>query len=52
VNQQKKPPIEGVFLSLGTFSFARGKMGYVEISNQDADGHVIIDAVQWLPVRK
>ena len=24
-------------------------MSYVEIGNKDADGHVIIDAVQWLP---
>lgn len=52
VNQRRTPPIEAVFVSLGTFPFARGKAGYVEIGNQDADGHVIIDAVQWLPVQK
>ena len=51
VNQKKAPP-EGAFLSLGVFRFERGKAGYVEVGNQDADGHVIIDAVQWLPVRE
>ncbi len=49
VNQQKKPPVRELFLSLGIFEFAAGRLGSVEISNADTDGHVIIDAVQWLP---
>jgi hypothetical protein len=52
VNQQKAPPIDKLFVSLGTFRFEKGKKGYVEITNKDADGHVIIDAVQWLPVKE
>ncbi len=48
VNQRKSPPVQGLFLSLGTFEFAAGKSSYVEISNHATDGHVIIDAVQWL----
>ena len=49
VNQQKKPPVDGVLLPLGTFRFEKGRSGFVEIGNKGTDGHVIIDAVQWLP---
>jgi len=52
VNQKKAPPIDEAFVSLGVFTFEKGKGGYVEFSNADVDGHVIIDAVQWLPVKK
>ncbi len=48
VNQQKKPPVRDVFFSLGVFEFAAGREGFVEISNSGTDGHVIVDAVQWL----
>ncbi len=51
VNQRKAPAIDGLWVSLGTFTFA-GKTGTVEISNKGTDGHVIIDAVQWQPVKK
>jgi hypothetical protein len=51
VNEKKPAPLDRAFLSLGTFRFAKGDAGYVEISNQDADGYVIIDAVQWLPAK-
>jgi hypothetical protein len=47
-NQRVKPP-SGPFLSLGTFRFAAGDSGYVAISNAGTNGHVIIDAVQFLP---
>ncbi len=52
VNQQKTPPLDKLFISLGTFRFEKGKSGYVEIGNKDVDGYVIIDAVQWLPGRE
>ena len=48
VNQRKAPTLDKAFVSLGTFHFEKGKMGYVEIGNKDVDGHVVIDAVQWL----
>ncbi len=48
VNQQKKPPVQGIFYSLGVFEFAAGRAGSVEISNLGTDGHVIVDAVQWI----
>jgi hypothetical protein len=38
-------------VSLGIFRFEKGKGGSVEISNKGVDGHVIIDAVQWLEVK-
>jgi hypothetical protein len=51
VNQRKVPTLDRAFVSLGTFRFDKGKSGYVEIRNTDADGHVVMDAVQWLPVK-
>jgi hypothetical protein len=48
VNQKAKAPIDGCWLSLGVFQFGADKIGSVEISNKDTDGHVIADAVQWL----
>ena len=51
VNQRKAPTLDRAFVSLGTFRFDKGRSGYVEIRNTDADGYVIIDAVQWLPVK-
>jgi hypothetical protein len=47
VNQRKTPPIDGLWISLGTFD----NPATVEISNTGTDGHVILDAVQWLPGR-
>jgi hypothetical protein len=49
VNQKLKPPVDDLFVSLGEFDFATDKPAAVVVSNQGADGHVIIDAVQWLP---
>ncbi len=52
VDQRKAPPLDRAFISLGTFAFERGKVGFVEIGNKDVDGFVVIDAVQWLPVKE
>jgi len=49
VNQQQTPPIDGLFVSLGTFDFAPDRPAAVVVTNRGADGYVIIDAVQWLP---
>lgn len=49
VNQRKKPPVRDALFSLGVFEFKAGRAGFVEISNAGTDGHVIVDAVQWLP---
>ena len=49
VNQSIAPPIEGLFVSLGTYRFEADNVASVTISNHGADGHVIVDAVQFLP---
>lgn len=36
-------------LLLGTFAFDAGRSGSVEIRNAGTDGHVVVDAVQFLP---
>jgi hypothetical protein len=51
VNQRRAPTLNRTFVSLGRFRFAKGRSGSVEVGNQDADGYVLIDAVQWLPVK-
>jgi hypothetical protein len=48
VNQKKKPAVDGLFHSLGAFEFRAGAKASVTISNNETDGHVIIDAVQWI----
>ncbi len=47
LNQRKEPAVDGLFTSIGTFEF--GPEATVTISNEGSDGHVIADAVQWLP---
>ncbi|MCK5862038.1 MAG: FAD-dependent oxidoreductase, partial [Candidatus Hydrogenedentes bacterium] len=46
VNQRNAPPNKSAFLSLGEFNFAEDAL--IVISNKNADGHVIADAVQLL----
>lgn len=48
VNQQKRPT-HGAFHSLGVFRFTQDGTAKVIISNRGAKGHVIVDAVQFLP---
>jgi hypothetical protein len=52
VNQKLKPKGDAPSHVMGTFEFAAGKEGRVEIANAGTDGHVIVDAVQWLPVKR
>ena len=51
VNQRKTPPIDKLWVSLGTYEFSGDKPASVEIGNTGADGHVILDAVQFLPAK-
>ncbi|MGE3805807.1 MAG: DUF1553 domain-containing protein [Gemmataceae bacterium] len=48
VNQQKNPPIDGRWISLGKFRFDTNGQWFVLISNEGTTGHVIVDAVQFL----
>lgn len=43
INQREEPA------ALGVFRFAAGKQGTITISNADADGYVIVDALQLVP---
>jgi hypothetical protein len=48
VNQRRKPAIQNCWVSLGVYEF--DEHGSVVVSNEGADGFVIADAVQFLPV--
>ena len=52
IDQRQTPPLEGVFISLGEYEFTPDKTAAVEVTNADANGYVIIDAVQWIPVKE
>ena len=49
VNQRIRPAVQGVFQSIGVFRFSPDKPAAVIISNKETTGHVIVDAVQFLP---
>ncbi len=48
VNQRLKPPIDGLFVSLGTFHLEAGSGTSIEISTAGTDGYVVADAVQLI----
>lgn len=50
VNQRTAPTVDRAFVSLGQFEFG-SEPAVVTISNRDTDGHVIVDAVQFLPLK-
>ncbi|WP_020473498.1 DUF1553 domain-containing protein [Zavarzinella formosa] len=49
VNQQKTPEIDGLFHSLGQHTFEKGGQGFVIIDTGNTKGHVIADAVLFIP---
>ncbi|HJT30684.1 MAG TPA: DUF1553 domain-containing protein, partial [Pirellulales bacterium] len=49
VNEREEPPLEGRFVSLGQFHFELNGQGFVIVANTGTDGHVIADAVQFIP---
>ena len=46
VNQKQSPTRDNIFLPIGTFTF--DKTAEVQISNEGTNGHVIVDAVQFI----
>lgn len=50
VNQREVPPIDKTFVSLGKVKLAAKEAVQVTISNEGANGHVIGDVIQFLPV--
>jgi len=49
LDQKTPPPIEQLFVSLGTFEFTADQPAAVIVTNKGTNGYVVIDAVQWLP---
>jgi len=52
VNQKNTPPIDGQFIALGRLACQSNDKVVVTISNEKANGHVIADVVQLLPVKQ
>jgi Protein of unknown function (DUF1553)/Protein of unknown function (DUF1549)/Planctomycete cytochrome C len=50
VDEKKPPEIEGLFHSLGQYTFEKSGQGFVIIENEGTKGHVIADAVVFIPV--
>ncbi len=51
IDQRQVPLEDDAWISLGTYRFEIGGPAFVSVSNADADGHVIADAAQFLPVQ-
>lgn len=49
INQQEPPTLEGGFVSLGVHRFEKAGQSFVIVANEGTTGHVIADAVQFLP---
>ena len=52
VNQQKKPDIDKIFVSIGKYQFDKNKSGYVIIQSGNSNGNVVADAIQVLPANE
>jgi len=50
VNQRQPALVARIPRALGVFRFDAGTKGRVVISNDDADGYVVVDGVQFVPV--
>jgi hypothetical protein len=50
VDERKAPPIDKLFVSLGTYRFSPEKPAVISILTTGTDGFVAVDAVQLLPV--
>ena len=48
LNQRKVPELDRLFTSVGSYQFSAEKPAVVTISNAKANGHVVIDAVQFV----
>src|SRR5262249_4070250 len=49
---KKAPPIDGLFISLGEYRFEKDGLCYVLVSNEGTKGHVVADAIVFLPLDK
>ncbi len=51
LNQQKSGAFGGLFETIGRFRFKADMPAVVKFETAGTKGHVIVDAVQWIPVR-
>lgn len=51
INEKKTPKIDETFEPLGIFEFKKNQKAKVVISTESTDGYVVVDAVQFLPVK-
>ncbi|MCA9247128.1 MAG: FAD-dependent oxidoreductase [Planctomycetales bacterium] len=51
IDERAAPPIDGLFISLGTYSFDSESGAMVTVHNDATNGHVIVDAVQLVPAQ-
>lgn len=49
IDQRKQPDIDGLFVSLGQYRFEKTGQGFVILENEGTTGHVIADAVVFIP---
>lgn len=49
INQRTPAGDDGLWQTLGSYRFESGGQAFVIISNDGSDGHVIVDAVQFVP---
>ncbi|MBL9124764.1 MAG: DUF1553 domain-containing protein, partial [Planctomycetaceae bacterium] len=52
VDQRQAPPVDRHWVSLGIYRFEQDGQCFVIVGNEAADGHVVADAVQFLPADK
>lgn len=50
IDESTPPPIDGRFISIGTFRFEKSGQNFVMVSNEGTTGHVVVDAVQLLRI--
>ena len=51
VDEKLVPPIDKLFVSLGTFEFAAGATATVKVDTAGTNGFVVVDAVQVVPAK-
>jgi hypothetical protein len=51
VNEQRKPAVEGALHKLGVHSFTADTPVRIVVYTNGTDGHVVVDAVQLLPIK-
>jgi hypothetical protein len=49
IDMRQPPPIDGRFVTLGEYRFEAAGQSFVLVANEGTVGHVIADAVQFLP---